>query len=114
LTQFYDFMPQSPNTAKEIAEDILERTRIGLIENEFETFVACFALPHSVDTIEGRKLIETHEQVRVTFDSIQAFFAEHGVTDISRQCIDASFRNDDTITTVHKTRLLKGLITTRR
>jgi hypothetical protein len=101
-------MPLSPEAAKKISEDLLERTRLGLIEGDFDTFAACFVLPHEVDTIDGRRMIRTPEEFRKMFNNIVRFFEETGVTELSRQCIEASFKDENTIGATHKSRVLKG------
>lgn len=98
----------SDDPARAIHDDLLAQTGAALISGDFDLFSACFLLPQTVDTFDGRKLIETIEDMREVFSSVRSYHRKRNVTDIVRRSTEASFRDDETIVAVHTSRLLSG------
>lgn len=99
-------MSTDPKLAKEIAEDLLHRTGDALISGDFEAFIDCFHLPHSVLTANGENKLETAADAERVFKSVREFHKRAGVTEMVRNSIAAEFCDPDTINATHETRLL--------
>lgn len=93
-------------SAKEIAEDLLERTGKCLSTGDFDGFAECFLLPHTIETFEGRRRIETESELRQLFDRSRDYFSQNGVTELYRHCLEAQYKDDDTIEATHETRVI--------
>ncbi|SEM75177.1 hypothetical protein SAMN05216227_100236 [Pseudorhodobacter antarcticus] len=93
-------------TAKEVAEYSLEQTGIGLMSGDFDLFAPHFLLPQYVKTFDGKRLLQTREDVRSVFDAVRAHFNKLQVTLLSRTCISAEFQDADTVFSTHETRLI--------
>ncbi len=81
------------------------------MENDFETFVTCFAIPQYMDTFEGRRYLETEADIRNIFDSVRSYYESKAVVELDRICVEASFRNNETIVSTHEARIIgKGAV----
>jgi hypothetical protein len=101
-------MPYSPITARNVASILLERTGDALLTGDFELFHPCFLLPQEVQTFEGRRMIKNKEDLRQLFDGVRAFHRKSNITQLVRNCVEASFLDPDTISSTHESRLLRG------
>lgn len=94
--------------AEDIAEDLLYRTGLALVEGQLDGVEDCFLLPHSMETTEGARIIRTPEDVRAVFEEVRSYFAESGVVNIVRTVVEARFVSDTEIETVHVSRLWRN------
>ena len=92
--------------ARAISDAILEKTGRSMMSGDFDTFVSCFFLPQEVETFEGTRWLLTPADVRGVFDMMRLKFAECGITDMVRRCVEAQFSGPETIEATHETRLL--------
>ncbi|MEO1550107.1 MAG: hypothetical protein AAFR93_06700 [Pseudomonadota bacterium] len=97
-----------PVTAREVSEHLLHRTGEAMLSGDFEAFMACFQLPLEIETFTGRRVVETADDLRQTSLAVHAYYQTKGVTELFRVCIDASFRDPDTVVATHIARPLKG------
>ena len=95
-------------SARSVSERLLQVTGDALKTGDFETFAGCFALPHVVDTFEGRRTISSKADIREIFDCTRRYFDAHNITDLVRTCVEAEFRDPDTIASTHISRILSG------
>ncbi len=107
-------MQQNLSTAREVSEALLERSRRALIENDFEAFLQCFALPAELETFEGRRWLKTDEHVRTLFDAIRYHHRKTGVTDAVQHVVEAVFKDPETVVATHETRLLSNNVLTQK
>ena len=101
-------MAKDPQAARTVAEDLLARTGQALVSGDFDAFAACFLLPNEIELFDGTNRVETIEDQRAIFDSVRAFHARQGVTQMVRRCVEADFLDADTIATTHVASLLRG------
>jgi len=94
--------------ARQISEDLLERSGASLVQGDFETFADCFLLPQDMETFEGRRSIETRDQMREIFEAVRQFHQRSGVTELVRHCVEAEFRTEDIVEATHESRLVAG------
>ena len=99
-------MPNSQKTAREIAEDLLERSGQGLIAGDFKSFADCFVLPKELETFEGRRVVKTEDEMESIFDDMRAYYGKIGMTHMDRRIVDAEFRNPTTIVSTHHSRIV--------
>ncbi|MEP3640229.1 MAG: hypothetical protein ABJN14_23500 [Paracoccaceae bacterium] len=93
-------------SAREIAEYLLERSGSSIMDGDFETFKTCFALPQYMDTFEGRRFIETIEDIRDIFDNVREYYQSKSVVELNRICVEASFRDAHTVVSTHEARMI--------
>ena len=103
-------MPEGPQAAKRIAEELLEQTGKALMSGDFEAFSTCFALPHRIDTFDGSDVLQTLDDMEKRFFGVRSYFQDNCVTDLVRHVIEADFVDEDTIHSSHQTRVLSGTI----
>ena len=94
--------------ARTVAEGLLARTRDALMAGDADAFCACFALPHRIELFDSTNLIETPEDLKAVFFAMRGFLLRHGITEMVRHCIEAEFVDEDTISSTHMSRLLRG------
>ncbi|APX10877.1 hypothetical protein [Tateyamaria omphalii] len=90
----------------EVSEALLERTGNALLSNDFNTFAACFNLPYTIETLNGRRAVESRADLSATFDAVHAHMSKQQVTIMARHCVSASFRSPDEVAATHETRLI--------
>jgi len=89
-----------------VSQELLDRSGVGLMRNEYATFRSCFLLPTTVETFEGVRTIETEDELRGVFDAVGRYFRSIGVTHLARHCVSATFKAPDVIWATHETRLV--------
>ena len=107
---------QTPSQARdpaEISNELLATTGEALVGGDFDSFSACFELPQDLETFEGQRRLETRDDLRALFTSIQAFFRSLGVTLLERHCVEAKYRDPETIAATHQSRLMAGSVLLR-
>lgn len=95
-------------SAKSVSERLLQITGDALKTGDFASFAACFSLPHTVDTFEGRREVKTVGDIREIYECTRRYFDAHNITDLVRTCVEAEFRDLDTIASTHISRVLSG------
>lgn len=95
-------------SAREIAEQLLEQSGKGLMEDRFDLLADCIALPLHLETFEGEREVATTAELRQLFDDLRHVFVRIGVTDLVRRVVAAEFFGTDTLRTTHETRILNG------
>jgi len=90
--------------AVKIYQSVLDGYGDAVNLNEFDRYLPFFELPHVFETFEGRVTIQTAEELRRVFDSLQASMAVSGVCTLERTCAMAQFDGKETIKGVHDTR----------
>lgn len=93
-------------SAREVAEDLLRRTGDSLLAGDFEEFACHFRLPALIETFEGKSILETENDLRTVFCGAHEYYARHNLEDLYRNCVEANYRDDDTIESTHETRLI--------
>lgn len=93
--------------AEEIADELLFKTGKALIADDFDSFHTCFGLPHVVETGDGRRVLETSDDLRRVFDDVVRYYVDAGVVDVARTVVEARFLDSDTIGSTHVARLLQ-------
>ncbi len=88
--------------AREIACDLLDRTRLALLTGDFDSFTRCFELPQYVELIDARHYLETEAQMREVFKALVTNLRNAGVTRMERTCTAADWKTDDIIEFVYE------------
>ena len=88
-------------------EQLLLRTGDALISGDFDSFLACFHLPHRIELYDGTNYLESANDLRSVFDANRTYFERIGVTKLVRICVESAFIDPETITTTHQSRLLR-------
>lgn len=91
-----------------VAQDILDRTGLGLMTGAADLYLECYLLPLTISTYEGQSHVETRADLSSIFAATRAYLLRAGVTDLVRSCLDASFSGPDTIKATHESRYLSG------
>lgn len=92
--------------AQSIYQDLLEKINAALLAGNFSKYGSYFALPHIVETFEGRTTISTEEELEALFDGMRHRLEMTNVTGLTRDCTMAQFINEETIRGCHETRLI--------
>ena len=95
-------------TARDIAAELLERSGRALETGDADLFATCFTIPKEMETFEGRRVLNSLEELEAAFREVCAYYAKAGVTSMVRHIVDAEFRNPSTIVSTHEARLLAG------
>jgi hypothetical protein len=93
-------------TAKEISEDLLEKTGIALLAGDFDTFFECFHLPHFIASEKDKMVIENRDQFHDIFCRVTEDYMRKRVTDLIRVCDVAEFRTKTRIEAAHTTHMM--------
>jgi hypothetical protein len=113
LRHFVDVMDQPSlkfleNTPRMIAEALLARSGAAMFDRDFDRFADCFFFPNVVETIDGVQEVVRPENLRCIFDKVLREFRRNGINRMERNIIEASFRDANTISCTHQSRLLNG------
>lgn len=93
-------------SAREVAEELLACTGRCMLNGDFEGFAKYFRLPVAMETFDGKHTLETIEELKITFFGAYEFYTRHDVKDLYRNCVDAHFRDVDTIVSTHESRVI--------
>ena len=88
---------QRDDEAWRIATYMVERTRASIFEGDFEIFADSFTYPHTSTTEDKTIEIKDVEDMRRLFDNVRASHKKMGMTHLSRECIAAEFKDEDTL-----------------
>jgi hypothetical protein len=95
-------------TARDVAEYLLERTGEAIMSGDFALFETYFCLPQTIETFEGSCLVTTRDELKVVFDAVRTYYEVKGVTQLSRRCVAADFKDAESIASTYETRLISG------
>ena len=98
----------SPDVARAISQDLLDRSGQAYLTGDFDAFADCFAFPHRITTFDGTTIVPDRDALHDIFVAVRDHFAANRLTDIVRPCIDASFADADTVKATHESRYLSG------
>ena len=101
-------MTSSEGAARQIAEDLLIRSGAALSTGGFDSFADCFSLPQTIATFEGKRVVETLQELRDLFNRVRDHLEKLNISDLVCTCTAAEFRDADTIISSHTSRLLSG------
>ena len=93
--------------AEEIADELLFKTGKALIRGDFDSFSACFGVPHVIETADGRRVIRTMDGLQAVFNEVRRYHRDHKVVDIVRTVVEARFLDADTIGSTHVARMIQ-------
>lgn len=96
------------DSAREIADSILQKSGDALLTNDFEAFAALFTVPTTVETFEGRRVLSTLGEMRTTFEEVCRHYKTQGTTDLVRHVVAAEFVDPSTIRATVEARVLAG------
>jgi len=99
-------MPTDFTTAKEVAQDLLDKTGAGLLSGNHIGLLPLFILPQELETFEGRRIITTEAEMSAVFEAVSDHLRNLGVTDFVRNSLHADFKGPDQIQSMHETRLV--------
>jgi hypothetical protein len=106
-------MIQPFQSARDVSEHLLNITGQALLENNVDDFLPCFGLPMDLQTLEEHRIIRTADDLRKIFFAVCKHYATIGLTDMARRCVEAEFKDPETVVSMHETRLITGNIITR-
>ena len=101
-------MSKPEKIAREVAEDLLDRSGRGLTSGDFDLFADCFTLPKEMETFDGRRVIETRAELEAVFNDVRAYYQKIGMTRVDRHIVDAEYRNPTCIVSTHQTHVFSG------
>lgn len=84
-----------------IYQSVLDGYGDAINLNEFDRYLHFFEFPHLFETFEGRVMIETADEMRRLFDSLQDNMVASGISKLERKCCMAQFDGPETIKGVH-------------
>ena len=100
------FSEEEARAPRAIAARLLEDTGCGLMEDQFNLFRKCFALPTRIETFEAHHVLETEEDLRGLFDAVRHYHASLGITHLDRRILEAERSGPGRISYTHETRML--------
>lgn len=93
--------------AEDIAEELLYRTGRIYLTGNLEHGIDYFEFPHSIETQDGNRVVETVDDFRTVFEAVRRYFKENGITDVVRTVVSAEFIERNLIGSTHVTRLMR-------
>ncbi|MFQ1698966.1 hypothetical protein ACJ5NV_00080 [Loktanella agnita] len=93
-------------TAQEISEYLLKVTADALLQQDFESLAAVFALPHVMTTASSEIRLYTRDDLRTTFDQMCQHYQSLDVTDLQRVCEAAAFYGPDEVRATHTSHVI--------
>ena len=94
--------------AEKICEGFLETTARALLARDFETFAACFLLPHTIETPDHKTVLKTPAALRNVFDRVCEDYQNRRLTDLMRFIEVAEFRGPNRIEVMYVTHMMSG------
>lgn len=95
-------------TAKEISLSLLAKTEKALLSNDFDSFVGCFHLPHSIGSAERRITLETRDDMRSIFDRVVEDYRSRRITALVRIIVECAFNSETQFTSSYVTHMMAG------
>ncbi|WGW04148.1 hypothetical protein [Tropicibacter oceani] len=93
--------------ARSIAQDFLDRQGEATICGDVEATLACCDIPCTLDSMEGRVVATNRAQMRAICAAFIDELKAKRLTHMVRKCLDAQFRDDDTVCALYETRYIK-------
>ncbi|UWR23110.1 hypothetical protein [Sulfitobacter sp. S190] len=90
----------------DIAREVMNGTRDALMCDNFDAFVRYFRLPQHMETIEGKRLVETKADLRQVFDAVRQYFVRTGITGLDRELIRAEQKAPHLIEYLYETQMI--------
>lgn len=106
-------MQQYGKTARDIAEQMLERTGQAMLTGDAALFESCVGFPSVFQTFDGQVCCETPQHFALIFRSVERYLRQMCVTDMVRNCIEAQFTDPETISMTYECRMLSGHVVTQ-
>lgn len=103
-------MTGTEQDAVAICERIAEETARALLARDFESFAAAYRVPTSVDTFEGRRTLETMDELEDAFEAVCDHYEMLAVTDLVRHVVAAAFNADGSVSGAIENRVLSGAL----
>ena len=94
--------------AEDIADDLLYRTGLALVNGQFTGSEDCFVLPQMIETTEGARVLREPGDVVQLFQRVRDFLEKSAVKDVVRTIGDAEYIAEDAIESVHVARLVQA------
>ncbi|MEP5632494.1 MAG: hypothetical protein ABJP79_11495 [Tateyamaria sp.] len=94
--------------ALEVSEMLLERTAQAILNDDFEGFSHCFAIPHKIDTPDRKVTLETRDALRTLFQGVVQDYKNRNVTALIRHCEVAEFRGPQKVEATHVSHVMSG------
>ncbi len=107
-------MQDSFSSARQVSEHLLKRTERAFLTDDVGEFKECLVLPYSIETFDGRRVLETPSELQELFYAIRTHHRKTGVTAIVRHVVEAAFKDPETIEATFETRLLNGTVLTQK
>ncbi len=95
-------------TARAVSEYLLEVTGRAMLDRDFDTVSAVFALPNRITTAGQTKVVTTVCELSRIMKGVCGYYEAQGVTALDRRCVAADFRGPDRVEATHVSRLLAG------
>ncbi|MEM6305831.1 MAG: hypothetical protein AAF744_14020 [Pseudomonadota bacterium] len=95
-------------TAEDVSQMLLDLTGEALLSNRFETFAACFHLPHMIETADQKRVLRTRRELQAVFDSVTDDYRRKRITALVRVCDVAEFKSDTCVHATHTTHMMAG------
>ncbi|MEM6825727.1 MAG: hypothetical protein AAF566_11495 [Pseudomonadota bacterium] len=108
MSNEHEFSERSEAEAFAVCERLLETTRDALLTRDYPAFVSAFQLPVTMEAFEGRRVVDTDDCFRRTFDAACNYYAAQHVTDLVRHVVAAAFVGPDDINSTIECRVLAG------
>ncbi|MEL6689195.1 MAG: hypothetical protein AAFP28_02645 [Pseudomonadota bacterium] len=87
---------------------MLDKTGEALLSRRFEDFSDSFTIPTIVETFEGRRSLDSLDELRDAFNGVCTHYQLLRATDLVRHIVAAQFDGEDTIRSTHECRVLSG------
>ncbi|WP_305970486.1 MULTISPECIES: hypothetical protein [unclassified Mameliella] len=97
---------QDDAEARRIFQDMLDRCGEAMLAGDMEGVLRWFAIPNTVESFEGRRVLASVDETRELFRTIMARQRELSITHMIRKVTHAEFRDADTIQATHETRYI--------
>lgn len=101
------------DNARDITTEFLDRSGLAFVNGDFEAFRECIALPYELETFQGKRTVDSEDELKSVFDAILMHHRKTGVTQMARNVLEAVHRDENTILATFETRLLNGTILTQ-
>lgn len=95
-------------TARDIAQDFLDRQGAATLAADIEETLAWCDLPCTLDSLEGRVVATTEAQMRTICAAFIQRLKDRQMTDMARRCLEAEFKGPDTIWATYETRYVRA------
>ncbi|MEM7439229.1 MAG: hypothetical protein AAF393_06490 [Pseudomonadota bacterium] len=101
-------------SAREVAESLLEQTGCAIESGDFDSFRPHFVLPQRVSTHLGTVTINSTAELFATFERVRWHYRGLGITNLDRRVLVAMYLDESSIFVVHCARMFRGATEIRR